>query len=93
METLRRLAFVLLCLMILVGVVHAPMHAAGGTDLFGLECSQAALCSGAVVLLFAMAMPLLSFAVVAHHRQRPTAVSVPRCGARFAHGSRGPPLR
>lgn len=89
MNSLQRFAWLLLGLLVLAGVAHAPLHA--DPDHWGEECSQLALCSGAVVLLFAAAGPLLL------RLHKPRRVRVPILfvaavtAARFAHGSRGPP--
>jgi hypothetical protein len=89
MNLLQRFAWLLLGLCVLVGVAHAPLHA--DPDHFGEECSQMALCSGAVVLLICAAAPFMLRSMSARQPRRVVAVVEPRTPARFAHGSRGPP--
>jgi hypothetical protein len=89
MNSLQRFAWLLLGLLVLVGVAHAPLHA--DPDNWGDECSQLALCSGTVVLLLAATGPLL----LRLHRPCHVRVLVLQIAtviaARFVHGSRGPP--
>ena len=91
MNLLQRVGWLLLGLCVLVGVAHAPLHA--DPDHFGEECSQLALCSGAVVLLICAVAPVLLRAASARQPRRLLVVVEPRMPARFAHGSRGPPVR
>lgn len=89
MNSLQRFAWLLLGLFVLVGVAHAPLHA--DSDHWGDECSQLALCSGAVVLLYAAAGPLLLRLHKPRQVRVPISLVAAPMAARFAHGSRGPP--
>ncbi len=53
MQFLQRLALVLLCLLVLAGAVHGPLHGPGQ------DCGLLALCNGAIVLMRAPAAMVL----------------------------------
>lgn len=91
MNLLQRVGWLLLGLFVLVGVAHAPLHADAGH--FGEECSQLALCSGAVALLICAVVPMLLRCSSTRQVRRMLVVVEPRTPDRFAHGSRGPPAR
>ncbi|MDP7061927.1 MAG: hypothetical protein QF489_03215 [Planctomycetota bacterium] len=90
MILLQRIAWLALGLLVLVGVAHAPLHAA--PDHFGEECSQFALCSGAITLLVCAAVVVVSRNASLRQPRRLAPIEVPCTPARFSHGSRGPPL-
>lgn len=88
MKPLARFALALLGLLVLFGVVHAPLHA--DADHYGEVCHQLALCSGAVVLLCAAAPSLLLFRRQAL-RVRAQVRGPQATAARIVVGNRGPP--
>ena len=90
MNLLQRFGWLILGLFVLVGVAHAPLHA--DPDHWGDECSQLALCSGAVVLLLTAAAPVLVRAPKVRRQHVLVSLAQLVSTARFAHGSRGPPV-
>jgi len=91
MNSLQRFAWILLGLMVFVGVAHAPLHA--DADRWGEECSQLALCSGAVVLLFTAVAPLFKRYFSPCRLRVLVEQRVPLNVAQSVYGSRGPPVQ
>jgi|FLOH01.1.fsa_nt_gi hypothetical protein len=90
MNSLQRFAWILLGLMVLLGVAHAPLHA--DADRWGEECGQLALCSGAVVLLFTAVAPLFQRFFTPLRLRVMVELRAPFSLAQSVYGSRGPPV-
>jgi len=91
MNPVQRFAWLLLGLLVLAGVAHAPLHA--DEDSFGEECSLMALCSGAVVLLICGAALVFASYNSTRPMRRLFLVAEQVSTSRIVRGSRGPPCR